>query len=183
MSQYIKCKNLSLAFAAPHNMDLSPYSVLPLRFVMHSRRYLSIHLCTTHVLNATYAPVVVLGIRNLWINKTCPRWTSSQVWENGRSIIYSTIDILVELEIKDSSKGLSCIGHCSRVNKATLLRALVVFYYLDVFVFLKMLPVEGFYFRNESSLIVCLQKKCGRQCDTVFRATSSKELNFKMWLT
>ena len=89
------------------------------------------------------------------------------MWENGKSIIYSMIDVLAELEIKDSSKELSCIGHCSCINKTTLPRAFVLFSYLKVFMFLKMLPVEGFYFRNESSLIVCLQEKCDRQCDAV----------------
>lgn len=173
MSWYTKCKNLSLAFTAPHSMDLSPYAVWLLGLFMHSWRYLSPHLCTTHVSNAIYAPVL-LGIRDLWINKTCLWWTSRQVRESGKSIIiYSMINVLVQLKIKDSSKELSCIGHCSCGNKAILLRAFMVFYYLSVFLILKMLPVEGFYFRNESSLIVCLQEKCGRQCDAEQQALKS----------
>lgn len=39
-----------------------------------------------------------------------------------------------------------------------------------------MLPAEGFYFRNESALIVCLQEKCGRQCDAVEQALKGRIL-------
>lgn len=180
MSWYTKCKNLSLAFTAPHSMDLSPYTVWLLGLFMHSWRYLSLHLCTTHVSNAIYAPVV-LGIRDLWINKTCLWWTSRQVQESGKNIIYSMINVLVQLKIKDSSKELSCTGHCSCVNKTILLRAFMVFYYLSVFLILKNVASGRVLFQKwifSDSLFT------GKMWQTMWcRATSFKELNFKMWLT
>lgn len=73
--------------------------------------------------------------------------------ENRKMITYSMINVLVELQIENSSKGLSFIGHHSCVHKAIIRRALVLLYYLNVSMFLKMLPLEGSYFRNESTLI------------------------------
>lgn len=71
------------------------------------------------------------------------------------------INALIESLIKHGSKELPFPGPCSCVNKATLLRALVGLYYLNVFIFPKM-SASGrvfFYFRNEPAVILCLQEK------------------------
>ena len=99
-----------------------------------------------------------------------------------RQIIpHSVMRALPELWIRCSGKGLAFTGHYSCVNKDTSPRGLVVFYYLNVFMFSKTSARGRVLFQKQICSNFCLE---GKRWQAVWlSATDLKELNSKTGFT
>ena len=99
-----------------------------------------------------------------------------------RQIIpHSVMRALPELWIRCSGKGLAFTGHYSCVNKDTSPRGLVVFSYLNVFMFSKTSARGRVLFQKQICSNFCLE---GKRWQAVWlSATDLKELNSKTGFT
>ena len=99
-----------------------------------------------------------------------------------RQIIpHSVMRALPELWIRCSGKGLAFTGHYSCVNKDTSPKGLVVFYYLNVFMFSKTSARGRVLFQKQICSNFCLE---GKMWQAVWHsATDLKELNSKTGFT
>ena len=96
-------------------------------------------------------------------------------------IPHSVMRALPELWIRCSGKGLAFTGHYSCVNKDTSPRGLVVFYYLNVFMFSKTSARGRVLFQKQICSNFCLE---GKRWQAVWlSATDLKELNSKTGFT